>query len=48
MSVSDQAFINQFSSSFQCGDHGIYFADSIETISYPDEYNDLCFEVEEN
>jgi len=48
MSVSDQAFINQFSSSIQCGDHGIYFADSIETISYPDEYNDLCFEVEEN
>ena len=48
MNIPDQNFIKQFSSSISCSDHGIYIADSIETISYPDEYNDLCFEVEEN
>ena len=48
MSISDQSFIKRFSSSIKCKDDGIYYADSPETISYPDKGNDNCFEIEEN
>ena len=48
MSISDQSFIEQFSSSITCKADGIYYADSSETISYPESGNDDCFEIEEN
>ena len=48
MSISDQSFIEQFSSSITCNADGIYYEDSSETISYPESGNDDCFEIEEN
>ena len=48
MSISDQSFIKQFSSSITCNADGIYYEDSSETISYPESGNDDCFGVEEN
>ena len=48
MSSSDQSYIEKFSQLIKHNCEGIYYADSTETISYPDEYNDLCFEVEEH
>ena len=37
-----------FTNSLSINDDGIYYADSSEIISYPDEGNDHCFEVEDN
>lgn len=48
MYLLNHNFVQQFSSSISCKDDGIYYADSSEKISYPDEYNELCFEIEEN
>ena len=48
MSIFNQNFIKQFSSSLICKNNGIFYSDSFEKISYPNEYNDLCFEIEEN
>ena len=48
MSISNQNFIKQFSSSITCKADGIYYADSSEAISYPESGNDDCFEIEEN
>ena len=48
MSIFNQNFIKQFSSSLICKNDGIFYSDSFEKISYPNEYNDLCFEIEEN
>ena len=47
MSVSDQAFINQFSSSLSCDETGIYYADHFSNVSYPKDGNDLCFDIED-
>ena len=40
--------MQQFFNSLSCDETGIYYTDSSENISYPDNGNDLCFEVEEN
>jgi SAM-dependent methyltransferase len=48
MSISKQNIINQFTSSIKLNDNGIYYADSKEAVSYPDDGNDECFEIEEN
>jgi SAM-dependent methyltransferase len=48
MSISKQKIINQFTSSIKLNDNGIYYADSKEAVSYPDDGNDECFEIEEN
>lgn len=40
--------ITAYSSFVSIGDHGIYYADSSETISYPNYGNDNCFLIEEN
>jgi SAM-dependent methyltransferase len=48
MSNPKSSFIEHFSSSITCKDDGIYYADSSDTISYPHDGNDNCFEVEEN
>jgi len=48
MNIPDQNFIQQFSSSISLKDDGIYYADSNEKVSYPDDGNDISFELEEN
>ena len=48
MNSPNQNFIKQFSDSIKYKDDEIYYADSLEQISYQNEYNELCFEVEEN
>jgi len=48
MSISNRNFIKQFSCSITLKDDGIYYADSSEKVSYPDDGNDDCFEIEEN
>ncbi len=41
------ADIARFSHSLRLSDEGIWFADTIESISYPPDANDSCFTVEE-
>ena len=47
MNIPKQNFIKQFSSSISWKDDGIYYADSSENVSYPDNGNDNCFEIED-
>ena len=47
MSISDQAFINQFSNSLSCDETGIHYADHFSNVSYPKDGNDLCFDIED-
>ena len=48
MSNSKSNFLEQYSHSIQCNDLGIYFADSSEKVSYPEDGNNNCYEIEEN
>ena len=40
--------MDNFFQSLYLAKNGIFYAKNTEMISYPDEYNELCFEVEEN
>ena len=48
MKNSDQSLITNFCNSGTYAESGIYFVHTSDKISYPDEYNELCFEVEDN
>ena len=48
MKNSDQSLITNFCNSGTYAEKGIYFVHTSDKISYPDEYNELCFEVEDN
>ena len=48
MKNSDQSLITNFCISGTYAEKGIYFVHTSDKISYPDEYNELCFEVEDN
>ena len=48
MSKPKSSFIEHFSNSIKYNSDGIYYADSSEIISYPDNGNVNCFEIEEN
>ena len=47
--ISTHSFdISSYSSSLSLKKNRIYYADSSESISYPDDGNDNCFEIEDN
>ena len=48
MDPFDNSFMQQFSNSLSCDETGIYHSDFSEEISYPDDGNDLCLEVEDH
>ena len=48
MKNSDQSLITNFCNSGTHAESGIYLVHTSDKISYPDEYNELCFEVEDN